>query len=203
MRPPGSSIKPLSVYAPALDLGVITYGSVLDDTPVMFNEKLQTEATEDTEAIYSYTPYPYNYPNIFRGLTTVNSAVTRSVNTVAMKVLQRITVDYSFDFMKEELGFDSLIESATNSSGQTYTDRGLAALALGQPNYGVTLLEMTSAYCIFQNNGVYNTPNLYLYVEDANGNLVKSGTTNIKIRNKTAKKTLFNRLSTHAYTTHN
>ena len=181
VRPPGSSIKPLSVYAPALDLGLITYGSVLDDTPVMFNEKLQAEATADTEAIYSYTPYPYNYPNIFRGLTTVNSAVTRSVNTVAMKVLQRLTVDYSFDFMKQQLGFDSLIESATNSSGQIYTDRGLAALALGQPNYGVTLLEMTSAYCIFQNSGVYNSPNLYLYVEDANGNLVIGTRDNVTV----------------------
>ena len=81
VRPPGSSIKPLSVYAPALDLGIITYGSVIDDTPVMFNEKVLEEATEDTEEIVSYTPYPYNYPNIFKGLTTVNSAVTRSVNS--------------------------------------------------------------------------------------------------------------------------
>lgn len=181
VRPPGSSIKPLSVYAPAIDKGLITYGSVVDDTPVMFNEKLLTEATEDTEAIYQYTPYPYNYPNIFKGLTTVNSAVTRSVNTIAMKILQDLGVDYSFDFMKNELGFDSLVESQTNSSGQIITDRGLAALSLGQPNYGVTLLEMTAAYCIFQNDGVYNSPNLYLYVEDANGNLVIGTRDNVTV----------------------
>lgn len=180
-RPPGSSIKPLSVYAPALDLGLITYGSAVDDTPVLFNEKLVGEATGDAEAIYSYTPYPYNYPNIFKGLTTINSAVTRSVNTIAMKVLQDLGVDYSFDFMKNELGFDSLIDSYTNSSGQTFTDRGLASLALGQPNFGVTLLEMTSAYCIFQNNGVYNSPNLYLYVEDANGDLVIGTRNNVTV----------------------
>lgn len=181
VRPPGSSIKPLSVYAPALDKGIITYASVVDDTPVMFTEKLLAEATEDTEAIYQYTPYPYNYPNIFKGLTTINSAVTRSVNTIAMKVLQKLTVDYSFDYMKNELGFDSLVDSYTNKSGQVFTDRGLAALALGQPNFGVTLLEMTSAYCIFQNNGVYNSPNLYLYVEDANGNLVIGTRDNVTV----------------------
>ena len=165
VRPPGSSIKPLSVYGPALDLGIITYGSVVDDTPVMFNQKSYGDYIQ-------YTPYPYNYPNIYMGLTTINSAVTRSVNTIAMKVLQMLGVDYSFNFMKNELGFESLIDSATTSSGAVITDRGLAALALGQPNYGVTVLEMTAAYCIFQNKGVYNSPNLYLYVEDASGNLV-------------------------------
>ncbi|MBQ7599139.1 MAG: transglycosylase domain-containing protein [Clostridia bacterium] len=165
VRPPGSSIKPLSVYGPALDLGIITYGSVVDDTPVMFNQKSYGDYIQ-------YTPYPYNYPNIYMGLTTINSAVTRSVNTIAMKVLQMLGVDYSFNFMKNELGFDSLIDSYTTSTGAVITDRGLAALGLGQPNYGVTVLEMTAAYCIFQNKGVYNSPNLYLYVEDASGNLV-------------------------------
>lgn len=172
VRSPGSSIKPLSVYGPALDLGLITYGSVVDDTPVMFNTKTLVAATQYNDAVYQYTPYPYNYPNVFRGLTTINSAVTRSVNTIAMKVLQKLGVDYSFDFMKNELGFDSLIDSYVTSSGQVITDRGLAALSLGQPNYGVTVLEMTAAYCIFQNKGVYNSPNLYLYVEDSQGNLI-------------------------------
>ncbi len=172
VRPPGSSIKPLSVYAPALDAGLITYGSVLDDVPLLFNSKVEAEATEDTEEVVSYTPYPQNYPVVYKGLTTVNSAVTRSVNTIAMRVLERLTVDASFDFMKQELGFDSLIESYTKKNGEILTDRGLASLALGQPNFGVTVLEMTAAYSIFQNNGVYNEPNLYLYVEDASGRIV-------------------------------
>lgn len=171
-RPPGSSIKPLSVYAPALDAGIITYGSVVDDTPVMFNTYTAVEATEWNDAVLGYTPYPQNYPVVYRGLTTINSAVTRSVNTIAMKVLQMLTVDVSFDFMKNDLCFDSLIDSMTRSNGEVITDRGLAALSLGQPNYGVTLLEMTAAYTMFQNNGVFNEPNLYLYVEDANGRIV-------------------------------
>lgn len=187
-RPPGSSIKPLSVYAPALDAGLITYGSVVDDTPVMFNAYTAVAATEYSDAIIGYTPYPQNYPVVYRGLTTINSAITRSVNTIAMKVLQMLTIDVSFDFMKNELKFDSLIDSYTKSNGEVLTDRGLAALSLGQPNYGVTLLEMTAAYTIFQNNGVFNEPNLYLYVEDASGKIVLENVeeNNIVIQDTTA-----------------
>lgn len=188
VRPPGSSIKPLAVYAPALDAGLITYGSVVDDTPVWFDSYTAVEATEYNEAIMGYSAYPQNYPNVYRGLTTINSAITRSVNTIAMKVLQMLTVDASFDFMKNELHFDSLIESYTKANGEVLTDRGLASLALGQPNYGVTLLEMTAGYTIFQNNGVFNEPNLYLYVEDAQGRIVLENIeeNNIVIQDTTA-----------------
>lgn len=171
-RPPGSSIKPLSVYAPALDKGLITYGTVVDDTPFSFNSYVISEATEWSEAYYGYVGYPKNYPEVYMGLTTVNSAIERSVNTVAMKVLDMLTLDTSFDFMKNTLHFDSLVESQTKSNGEILTDKGLASLALGQPNYGVTVLEMTAAYCMFQNHGVYNTPNLYLYVLDSSGEIL-------------------------------
>lgn len=188
-RPPGSSIKPLSVYAPALDAGIITYGSVVDDTPVMFNKYVATAATDTTPEIYGYDPYPQNLPVVYRGLTTINSAVTRSVNTIAMKVLQMMTIDKSFDFMKNQLGFDSLIEYAEKSNGEVITDKGLAALSLGQPNYGVTLLEMTAAYEIFPNHGIYNNPKLFIRVEDSEGNVVidnEQAETNIVIKDETA-----------------
>lgn len=188
VRPPGSCIKPIAVYAPAIDAGLITYGSVLDDTPVMFNEKVVEEATDTTEAVISYTPYPYNLPVIYRGLTTIHSAVTRSVNTIAMKVLQKLTVEKSFDFMKNTLGIKSLVESRVKSNGQIVTDIGLAALSLGQLNYGLTVEEITAAYSIFQNNGVYNEPNLYLYVEDKDGKVILSNddTARIAISEETA-----------------
>ncbi len=171
-RPPGSSIKPISVYAPAMDDGLITYGAVVDDTPVMFNTYLAAAATEWSAAVYAYDPYPTNLPVVYDGLTTINRAVTTSKNTVAMKVLQMIGIDKAFDFMKNELHFDSLIDSYVKADGEVITDRGLAALSLGQPNYGVTVEEMTAAYCMFQNNGLYNEPKLYLKVVDAEGNIV-------------------------------
>jgi len=180
-RPPGSSIKPISVYAPALDAGLITYGSVIDDTPVYFNENILVPATGTTEAVISYTPYPRNLPIVYNGLTTINSAIITSKNTVAMKVLQMLTVDRSFDFMKEELGIDSLIESATKANGEVVTDRGLAALSLGQLNYGLTVEEITAAYSIFVNNGRYDEPKLYLRIEDSNGNVILENEDDAKV----------------------
>ena len=171
-RPPGSSIKPLSVYGPALDAGIITYGTAIDDSPVWFNTYEVSPATATSPAVYGYTPYPRNLPDIYYGLTPIHDAIRRSVNTVAMKVLRLYGVDNSFYFMKEKLHFDSLIDSAVLNDGRVITDRGEAALALGQPNYGVTLLEMVSGYCMFQNDGVYNEPNLYLFVEDSEGNRI-------------------------------
>ncbi len=182
-RPPGSSIKPLSVYAPALDAGIITYGSVIDDSPVMFTRY------DYGNGVYGYDPYPQNYPVGYRGLTTIHDAIRRSVNTVAMKVLQMYGIENSFNFMKNQLEFDSLIESATKSNGEQISDMGLAALALGQPHYGVTLLEMTAGYEIFNNHGVFNSPNLYIKVIDAEGNVIldrENSESKIVIKDETA-----------------
>lgn len=162
VRPPGSSIKPVTVYAPALDAGIITYGSVIDDTPLYF-EKTANGGTD---------PYPHNYPDTYRGLMTIHSAIALSVNTVSLKTLSELTVERSFAFAHDKLHIHSLIDSVTRSNGTTITDKGLAALGLGQLNYGLTVEELTAAYCIFQNNGVYNTPNLYLYVTDSGDNMV-------------------------------
>ena len=187
-RPPGSSIKPISVYAPAMDEGLITYGSVVDDTPFTFERYLVSAATEWSSAVYAYDPYPTNLPVVYDGLTTINRAVTTSKNTVAMKVLDMISIDRSFDFLKNELHIDSLIDSYTKANGEVLTDRGYAALSLGQPNYGITVEEITAAYCMFQNNGVYNEPKLYLYVMDSEGNTVleNADEPDIVISNETA-----------------
>lgn len=159
-RAPGSSLKPLSVYAPALEQGIITYGTVYDDTPLWFRE--------------DNTPYPKNTPDVYKGLTTINSAVERSVNTVAMKVLEDLTIDVSYDYLKKRLGFDYLIDYAETQSGLGYTDKGLAALALGQLNYGVTVQDLAAAYTVFPSGGIYHESHSYLYVYDSEGNLLLS-----------------------------
>lgn len=169
-RPVGSSIKPLSVYGPALDAGIINYGYVIDDTPVMFNKHSNEWGGE------SISPYPHNLPDVYYGLTTINDGVKRSANTVAMKTLQLLTIDKSFDFMKNTLHFDSLVDEYTTPSGVFVTDRGLAALSLGQVSYGLTVLEMAAGYGIFPNKGLYESPNLYLYVTDSSGKVVLENT---------------------------
>ena len=58
--------------------------------------------------------------------------------------------------------------------GRYITDKDIAALALGQFNYGVTLREITAAYSIFANAGIYNTPRSYRKVVDARGKEILS-----------------------------
>lgn len=169
-RSPGSSIKPLSVYAPALEYGLITYGSVYDDSPVWFNY-----AEDDTEKA-NPTPYPRNLPEVYNGLTTVNDAVTRSVNTVAVRIMQELTPDKSFDFVKNKLNMHSFIESEEVAGGRWITDKDIAPLALGAMSKGLTNLEITAAYQIFPNMGVYNKPRTWLQVLDAEGKVVLDNT---------------------------
>ncbi len=143
-RQVGSSIKPITVYAPAVDLGLIDYSTLIDDSPV------------DT---LNGRSWPRNSPNRYDGRITVNEAIYRSKNTVAVKVLRMLDVDYAFDFAKNKLHLTSLVES----------DRSEAPLALGGLTHGLTVLEMTAAYTIFPNQGNYSAPRFYTKVLDSEG----------------------------------
>lgn len=162
-RPAGSVIKPISVYAQSLDKGIINWATVYDDTPVNFSN-----ASEPT----SNDAWPKNVTRTYRGLTNINYAIEQSVNTVSVKVLQDLGLDSSFDFLKNKLHVESLIEYEKLDSGRIISDKDYAALGLGQFNYGVSLLEMTSAYSIFVNKGIYSMPRSYYKVTDINENTV-------------------------------
>ncbi len=145
----GSSIKPLTVYAPAMDLGLINYSTVIDDTPVEYKSSLGRY-------------WPVNAPNRYDGLITINRAIELSKNTVAIKVLKKLTVDYSFSFAKNKLHLDSLVES----------DRDLAPLALGGLTHGLTVMEVAAAYTMFPGGGVYTAPRLYTRVLRSDGTVL-------------------------------
>ena len=162
-RPAGSVIKPISVYALALEKGIVNWATVYDDVPVNF-----TNAQEPSQA----NAWPKNVTRTYRGLTNINYAIEQSVNTISVKVLEDIGLDDSFDFLKNKLHINSLIENKTLDNGTTITDKDYAALGLGQFNYGVSLLEMTAAYSIFVNKGIYSTPRSYYKVTDSSGNII-------------------------------
>lgn len=163
LRPSGSVVKPLSIYAPALENGIITYASVFDDVPVSFVETTKGSAL---------SPWPNNAPTIYHGLVNVNYAVEVSLNTVPVKILDLLGREKSFYFLKNTLGMESLIEELTLENGVTLTDIDVAALALGQMNYGVTVREITAGYSIFANGGNYCEPRSYYKVTDAVGNVL-------------------------------
>ncbi len=148
-RQPGSSIKPLAVYAPAFEAGLITPISVLDDSPIEFTT--------------SITGWPKNVDRVYSGRETITNAVRVSTNTIAAKVLQMYGVTNSYNFLESSFGFTTLVEADTH---------GLAALSLGGMTQGVTVLEMTAAYTAIANDGNYIEPILYTHITDSNGEII-------------------------------
>ncbi len=169
LRPAGSVIKPLSVYAPAMESGIITWSSVYDDVPVNFGNY---NLDEEKGQIINPVSWPKNANGTYRGLTNINYAIEHSVNTVTVRVLEDLGLDTSFDFLKNKLGFESLITESITDNGAVLTDRDYAALALGQFNYGVSLREITAAYSVFSNSGVYNSYRSYYKITDAADNII-------------------------------
>ncbi len=145
-RPPGSTIKPLSVYAPAIEKGIINYSTVYDDTPV--------KKVNDSF-------WPKNSPNKYRGLMPICYAVEHSVNTVAVKVLEDLGISNSIKFL------DSLSINVDKE-----LDNNASSLALGQLTNGETVLNLTNAYTTFANGGSVSKPRSYLYVTDNYGNVI-------------------------------
>ena len=94
---------------------------------------------------------PKNYTGRFSGPVTVRYALSQSLNTVAVQVLDKLGTSTSYDYLKNRLGITTLTDS----------DRNLAALALGGLTKGVTNVELTAAYCSFANKGVYIQPTTY------------------------------------------
>ncbi len=173
-RSPGSSIKPLTVYAPALEEGIITYGTVIDDTPFTFNERTNQWGTT------TYRAYPANLPAVYKGLTTINSAVERSVNTVAMKVLDRLGTKNAYAF-SQKIGMYDIVESYTRVDGAIMSDVDYAPLSLGALTVGVTPREMTQAYTFLANNGIYSEARTYTKVLDKNGKILLDNSPESKI----------------------
>ena len=161
-RSPGSSIKPLSVYAPGIEYGVITPYTVLDDAPKDFSVRSGG--------------WPKNENGVFGGRTTVMKAVERSLNTIAVDVVQQTGTSRVFSFAHTNLGMSSLVERRveTNKKGEQIvkSDVDLSPLALGGVTDGVTVLEMTAAYSAFTTHGTYTQPYLYTKVYDSNGEVI-------------------------------
>ena len=162
LRSPGSVIKPITVYAPALEQDLITWASVYDDVPVTF-----------TQEGSGYSLWPKNNPRVYSGLTTVNTALCKSTNTVAVRILQQLGVQTAFGYARS-LGLSHLIERENGENGAILSDVALAPLALGAVTRGVSVREMTGAYSALACGGVYHETISYTAVYDKDGKLLLS-----------------------------
>ncbi len=161
LRPPGSSIKPLAVYGPSIEEKIVTWSTVVDDVPLSFGEK-------------NNDPWPDNLPYVYEGLVNVKYGLATSKNTVSLKTLSKLTIEKSFDYMQNKFKLPTLVDVAYYNDGTSYTDRGLAALGLGQLSNGATVRDMVTCYTAFPNRGVVSKCRSYLEVTDSNGNVILS-----------------------------
>lgn len=152
-RQPGSSIKPISIYTPAIEVNQIYWSSLIQDSPIL------------TEGKY----WPKNYEGEGSGkMVTVQKALAVSKNTIPVRILQDLGsnnagLSRSYDFLVNKLGLGHLVPSGN------VNDKNYSALALGGMAYGATTLEMASAYEIFNTGGKYSEPYCYYKVTDAKG----------------------------------
>ena len=158
---PGSTIKPVAVYAPAIELGLITPATVLDDTPYSFTDT---------------ATWPKNLDSTYRGLVSVKEAVAESLNTIPVKLVAQMTPEYSYSFAKDKMGLSTLVSSYTTNTGEELSDVNLWALALGSLTKGVTVRAMTAAYAAFANEGVYREARTYTVVKDTDGQIILDNT---------------------------
>jgi len=150
-RHPGSSFKPIAVYGPGIDLGIITAATVIDDVPIYMNH-------QEPEVLY-----PVNYNDeVYDGLTTVRNALKASVNVVAARV------------WRDWLGYKNSVEYLKKSGidRSEGVDNNTVSFALGALNDGVNPLLMAAAYVPFANRGIYFEPHTYKRVYDSDGKLL-------------------------------
>lgn len=158
-RQPGSSIKPLSVYAPAVDQGLVTASSTILEKALVLKGD----------------PWPRNFNGDHGSgeYITVENALVRSLNTVPARILkEQLGVPASMKYCNEN--FHLNLVDAVPPTG----DRDLSPLAVGGTTTGVTTLEMAAAFATFGNGGYYYEPYSYYKVTDRNGNVLLDNTAN-------------------------
>lgn len=148
-RQPGSTMKPIGVYALAIEKDIIDYTSIVKDGPI---EKYYPDGK----------PGPAEWYGYYKNNITVDYAIRKSANTIPVKLLKDVGVEDSFDFLKNKLKMSYLVDA----------DKNLSSLALGGCHYGITTTESAAAYAIFGNNGKFYEPTTYFKIVDPQGDIV-------------------------------
>ena len=148
--PVGSSIKPIAVYAPAVELGAGA-GTILYNMPLPIRGWTGSDGKDS---------WPQNYGgSSYRGPETVRTAITRSDNTAAAYALMNfVGVERSADFLLR-LGVS-----------EEHINRTPFGLSLGSS--GISPVEMAVAFGVLGNGGVYQSPLTFLGIADSNKNII-------------------------------
>ena len=147
-RQPGSAIKPLLDYGPAINEGIVTPGSMRID------EKIEVNG-------YS----PKNSEETYRGEMTVREALIRSINTIAFQLLNEVGQETAMSYL-----------NALHFSSLTYADMTAPAISLGGFTTGATVTDMARGYATLENHGQYSSNTCILSMSDFAGNAIYEAT---------------------------
>ncbi|MBQ3084729.1 MAG: PBP1A family penicillin-binding protein [Clostridia bacterium] len=155
---PGSCMKPIGTYAPAIEYEVeidgarVAPGLMVQDMGVRKNSK------------GNWWPKNYNGPGTEKYMT-VQQAVARSTNTVAVRVNNALGASVAFNFLQNNLGITTLKPGSNH-------DENDQAMALGGLTKGISVKEITAAYAAFPNEGTYIKPYTFTKICDQNGRVI-------------------------------
>ena len=169
-RQPGSTMKPLGAYAPAVEDGIITYSTLLNDREIYYNKNTWT---------------PKNWYGGYLGNITAAYALERSNNTMPVMLVNTITPQKSYDFVTQKLGITTL---------NYPDDANLSPLGLGGTNGGLTTLESAAAYATFGNGGKYYEPIFYTKVTDQHDEIVLQNKSKAKVAMGEDTATIMNKM---------
>ncbi|WP_243108641.1 transglycosylase domain-containing protein [Clostridium rectalis] len=159
-RAAGSSIKPLTVYGPAIDTKIATAASPFDDAPV----------PAEIGNLYPTNNGPYNprnSPNVFEGTMPLREGLMKSKNVISVRIEHELGLQTGAEYAKK---FGLKLDKSTDETS-------MSALALGQLSgkqgvSGTNTLDMAAAYGVFGNNGMRSEPNFYKKVVDRSGKTI-------------------------------
>jgi penicillin-binding protein len=150
VRQPGSTMKPLAAYLPAIESGAIQPGSIIDDFPMVL---------ADGSKGYHL---PNNWNMRFMGLVTARYALNQSLNIPALYLFNEVvTIPRAWEFV-QSLGITTLTES----------DYHARTGVIGGLEYGTTVEELTNAYSAIPSGGMFRDAYFIERIEDSNGNVI-------------------------------
>ena len=147
-RQPGSAIKPLLVYAPAINEDIISPATQILDEPI---------------SIDGYSPK--NVGGNYNGYVSARECLSRSLNVPTIKIASYVGLDKMKSYISK-LGIE--LDKQDNNY----------AICLGGFTYGTNLSSLAGAYTSLANGGKYSKPHFINYITDKNGKIVYNSNSN-------------------------
>ncbi|OUM96465.1 MAG: carboxypeptidase [Thermobacillus sp. ZCTH02-B1] len=154
-RQPGSTMKTIAAYLPAIEMGLVQPASILDDAPIVLKDGQKGfHLPKNSGGNSSHGGY--------NGLVTAREALNRSLNLPALKIfLEKVTIPKAWEFVRK-LGITTL------QPEDDYAQTGV----IGGLSRGVTVEELTNAYGAIPNGGVFHDAFLIRKITDSNGKVI-------------------------------